>query len=126
MKAQLVISDRKIICTEFASGRVHDFQLFKNSRLPLMKSTLLIADTGYFGVEAIHKKSLIPKKSSKLHKLTEQDKFYNRVVSKLRICIEHVIRFIKRFRLFSERYRARHKTFKKRFNLICAIFNFSF
>ena len=118
----LVISDDRIFCTNYA---VHDFQLFKLSQLPLRQNTLVIADTGYLGIEKIHRKTLIPKKTSKLHRLTLEDKYYNRVISKCRICIEHVIRKIKCFRIFSERYRSRHNTFKKRFNLVCAIFNFS-
>ena len=65
--------------------------------------------------------SLIPKKSSKL-RISKEDKFYNRAQSKLRICIEHT--FLKRFRLFSERYRARRKTFTKRFNLFHFQFKF--
>ena len=90
-----------------------------------MKEDILVtADTGYIGIEFLHRKSLIPKKSSKLRLLTLEDKYYNRIVSKLRICIEHIIRDVKRFRIFSERYRSRHKTFKKRFNLVCAIYNF--
>ena len=48
---------------------------------------------------------------------------YNRTISKLKIGVEHHIRKIKCFRIFSERYRCRHKTFKKRFNLICAVIN---
>ena len=126
MKVQIVISQGKIICTAFASGKIHDFKLFKFSRLSIAKNTLLIADTGYFGIEQIHTKTLIPKKSSKLRKLTSEDKFYNCVVSKLRISVEHTFRFLKRFNLFAERYRARRKTFAKRFNLICAMFNFNF
>ena len=121
-----MISEHKIICSNFSSGKVHVFQLFKNSRLPLAKNTLIIADTGYLGIDLIHLNSLIPKKSSKRRKLTKEDKYYNRVISKLRICIEHIFRFLKRFRLFSERYRCRRKTFAKRFNLLCAIFNLSF
>ena len=121
-----MISEHKIICSEFSSGKVHDFQLFKNSHLHFAKNTLVIADTGYSGVDLIHSKSLIPKKSSKLHKLTKEDKFYNRTISKLRICIEHIFRFLKRFRLFSERYRVRRRTFAKRFNLLCSIFNLDF
>ena len=93
--------------------------------MPIAKNTLLIADTGYLGLEQLHAKSLIPKKSSKFRKLDAEDKFYNRVVSKLRIKVEHIFRFLKRFSLFSERYRARRKTFAKRFNLICAVFNFN-
>ena len=112
------------MCTNYANGAVHDFQLFKMSCLPLRQDTLVTVDTGYIGIELRHKNTLIPKKSSKLHRLTLEDKYYNRIVSKLRICIEHIIRRIKRFRIFSERYRCRHKTFKKRFNLICATYNF--
>ena len=112
------------MCTNYAMGAVHDFQLFKLSRLPFRQNTLVIADTGYLGIEKIHKKILIPKKSSKFHRLTLEDKYYNRVISKFRICIEHVIRNLKCFRIFSERYRSRHKSFKKRFNLVCSIYNF--
>ena len=35
----------------------------------------------------------------------------------MRIAVEHVIRFIKRFRMFSARYRSRLKAFEMRFNL---------
>ena len=125
LKVQLVISENRILCTEYATGAVHDFKLFKLSRIPFRQDTLTVADTGYLGIEQIHRKSLIPKKSSKLRRLTLEDKYYNSIVSKLRICIEHIIRKIKCFRIFSERYRSRHGTFKKRFNLLCAICNFN-
>ena len=72
--------------------------------------------------EFVYSRSLIPKKSSKLRKLSKEDKFYNHAQSKLRICIEHT--FLKRFRLFSERYRARRKTFAKSFNLFHFQFKF--
>ena len=123
LKAQIVTSEGKILCTNFAPGSVHDFKLFKLSRLPFRKDTLVVADTGYLGIELINKKNLIPKKSSKLRRLTLKDKYYNRIISKLRIGVEHLIKKIKCFRIFSERYRCRHKTFKKRFNLICAVIN---
>lgn len=121
-----MISRGKIICTAFANGKIHDFQLFKNSQLPLSKNTVVIADTGYLGIERIHRYCLIPKKTSKLHKLSKQDKAYNRAVAKIRIEVEHVIRMIKRFSIFAERFRCRRKNFTKRFNLVCAICNFNF
>ncbi len=104
--------------------KFHEWQN-KLSRLPIAKNTLLIVDADYLGMEQFHTKILIPKKSSKLRKLTKEDKFYNRIVSKLRISIEHIFLFLKRFSLFAGRYRARRKIFAKRFNLICAIFNFN-
>ena len=66
LKIRLVISENRILSTNYAKGSVHDFQLFKLIRLPLTKNTLLIADTGYLVIEKIHKKNLISKKSSKV------------------------------------------------------------
>ena len=88
------------------------------------KDTLIIGDSGYLGLEKMHSKNLIPKKASKKHPFSKEDKYYNRVVSKMRIAVEHSIRVIKRFRMFSARYRGRLKTFEMRFNLICGICNF--
>ena len=114
LKAQIVTSEGKILCTNFSPGSVHDFKLFKLSGLPFRKDTLVIADTGYLGIELTHKK---------IFQTSPLNFGYNRTISKLKIGVEHHIRKIKCFRIFSERYRCRHKTFKKRFNLICAVIN---
>ena len=105
-------------------GKEHDFEIFKKSKLPINRETLVIVDTGYLGIVKFHKKSLLPIKSSKNHKLSKQDKQYNQIIAKMRIKVEHVIRYIKRFRMFSEKYRNKHTNFKLRFNLICGICNY--
>ena len=45
-------------------------------------------------------------------------------ISRKRIFVEHAIRFLKRFRILSERYRNRRKRFALRFSLIAGICNF--
>lgn len=42
LKSQVVVNQATgaIVCTAHAKGRVHDFQVFKHSRLPLTKSGL--------------------------------------------------------------------------------------
>ena len=75
-------------------------------------------------MDKIHNNNLIPKKSTKNYKLTEEDKEYNSVISKRRIYIEHVNRHIKKFRILSTRYRNKRRKFIMRFSLICAIYNF--
>ena len=82
------------------------------------------ADTGYLGLVQIHANSLLPKKRSKNHPLTRQERSNNREISRKRIFVEHAIRFLKRFRILSERYRNRRKRFALRFALIAAICNF--
>ena len=114
----------EIIALAFSNGKKHDFQLFKESRTHVKAETALEADTGYLGLAQIHANSLLPKKRSKNHPLTDQERKSNRDISRKRIFVEHAIRFVKRFRILSERYRNRRKRFALRFSLIAGICNF--
>ena len=116
--------DRKIICTAFANGKRHDFRLFQESKVHVKPETQLDTDTGYQGIAKIHANSVLPKKRSKKKPLTKEDKAFNRSISSERVTNEHVIGFIKRFKIISDRYRNRRKRFGLRFNLICGICNF--
>ena len=114
----------EIIALAFSNGKKHDFQLFKDSRFHVKAKTELEADTGYQGLAQIHANSLLPKKRSKNHPLTKQERKDNREISRKRIFVEHAIRFVKRFRILSERYRNRRKRFALHFSLIAGICNF--
>ena len=114
----------EIIALAFSNGKKHDFQLFKESRTHVKAETVLEVDTGYLGLAQIHANSLLPKKRSKNHPLTDQERKSNREISRKRIFVEHAIRFVKRFRILSERYRNRRKRFALRFSLIAGICNF--
>lgn len=81
-------------------------------------------DTGYLGLPKIHRKTTIPKKKSKKNPLTKDDKKRNKEISSSRVSNEHVIGFIKRFKIVADRYRNRRKRFGLRFNLIAGICNF--
>jgi len=85
---------------------------------------VLEADTGYQGLALIHANSLLPKKRSKNHPLSKQERKDNRKISRERIQVEHAIRFVKRFRILSERYRNRRHRFALRFSLMAGICNF--
>ena len=83
-----------------------------------------LADSGYQGITNIFKNSMIPKKKSKYNPLTNQDKELNKLISSIRITIEHVNCQLKIFRILSEKYRSRIKTFYKRAILICYFYNY--
>lgn len=112
-----------IICTAFGAGRRHDFRLYKRSGLRIHPSVRAATDTGYLGIAKLHPNSRQPKKRSKKHPLTKEDRRLNREVSRERIMNEHVIGALKRFRIISDRYRNRRKRFGLRFNLIAGIYN---
>ena len=114
----------QIIATAFANGSTHDFRLFKESKVAIAEQTLCLADSGYQGLMDLHANSKIPKKKSKHHPLTLEQKKSNRELSQQRIFVEHVIGKLKVFRILSERYRNRRKRFGLRFNLIASLYNF--
>ena len=122
-----MIVDKKtaqIIATAFALGRMHDFQVFKTSRTGMLAEIECLADAGYQGLCKRHANSQTPRKKSKHHPLTIEQKAANRALARRRILAEHVIGKLKVFRILSERYRNRRKRFGLRFNLIAAIYNF--
>jgi hypothetical protein len=112
-----------IIATAFCEGKKNDFALFKQSRTPLLAAELCLGDSGYQGLDKLHKNSQTPKKKSKHHPLSAEEKASNRQLSQGRIGIEHVIGRLKVFRILLERYRNRRRRFGLRFNLIAALCN---
>lgn len=115
---------KAIICTAFSNGKKHDFKLFKESDVHFKESTEVKVDTGYLGLSKMHAKTTMPKKKSKKNPLTKEDKKKNRKTSSDRVSNEHVIGFIKRFKIVADKYRNRRKRFGLRFNLIAGICNF--
>lgn len=126
MKIQLIIEEntKKIVHVAFDKGSTHDFNLFKNSTKGIDKETSILADSGYQGLDKILSNSLTPKKKSKLHPLTDQDKELNYLISSIRISIEHVNSQLKIFRILSEQYRNRKHTFFSRALFLCSLYNF--
>lgn len=114
----------QIICTAFGKGQVHDFRLFKLDRIPMMPEQLCLADKGYQGLAELHANSCTPTKKPRKQKLDKDERQHNRLLSRLRIVVEHVNRRLKIFRILAERYRNRRRRFGLRFNLIAGILNF--
>jgi putative transposase len=102
---------------------VHDFKLFKTSQLRFKLGSSLLADAGYQGIKKLIPTAQTPKKASKLHPLTKQDKQENKVLSAKRIKVENIFGLMKRFKVFATKYRNRRKRFGLRFNLFAAIAN---
>jgi hypothetical protein len=104
-KTQIVAdkASRKILCTDFANGRRHDFKLFKDSKVYLKSESKCLVDTGYQGIQKIHRNSEHPKKKSKKHPLTRDDKKRNQRISSGRITIEHIKKKKKIFRIIAEK-----------------------
>ena len=114
---------KQVICTNFTNGKRHDFRLFKESKTLINQGTKIITDTGYQGLQKIHRNSELPKKRSKKIPLTKEDKQTNKELAKIRVVNENVIGMLKRFKIIADKYRNTRKRFGLRFNLIAGIYN---
>jgi hypothetical protein len=126
IKTQLLVDEQsheilKIDCTK---GRVHDFTLFKRSRIWLHPDTEILADLGYLGMKKIHKNSCIPYIGYKKRPLTKEKRQFNYQLSRRRIRIENIIRQCKIFRIAKQTYRGKHKNYGLVWNVVARLVNF--
>ncbi|HLE09602.1 MAG TPA: transposase family protein, partial [Bacteriovoracaceae bacterium] len=64
-----------------------DFKMFKNSNNKVHTDTKVQVDSGYQGIQKLHKNSEIPKKKSKKNPLTAEDKERNKKISSERVVL---------------------------------------
>lgn len=105
-------------------GPTSDLKLFKESGIHVAPEVWCLADSGYQGLQSLHKQTVLPVKKPKGGSLNAGDKHNNCRLAKLRIRVEQVIRSLKVFKILSERYRNRRKRLGLRFSLIAGIYNF--
>lgn len=125
IKAQLIVclKTRAILLVVCGKGRMHDFALLKHSTLRIVNTLKKYADSGYQGLLTLYANSFTPRKASKHHPLSPEDKQYHREVAKVRIAIEHVNRRCKIFRSVKETYRGKHKNYHKVWTVVAALVN---
>lgn len=102
---------------------MHDFRVFKQSRMPLDAKIQVLADKGYQGILKLHSNSQTAKKLKKAP-LSKAEQRYNRNLAQRRVIAEHVNRRLKIWRILAERYRNRRRRFGLRFNLIAGLYNY--
>ncbi len=117
-------ADGSIISVFMGAGKQHDFKLYKESRIAFLEGTKLTTDSGFQGVQKIHKNTSLPIKRKKGQKLSKEDKAFNKKLSQERVLNENVLSMLKRFKIIACRYRNRRKRFGLRFNLLAGIYNF--
>ena len=102
---------------------MHDFRLFKQSKIPLNQTIDCLVDKGYQGIQKLHANSKIPKKKPRKGELTNSEKKRNRELARKRVVGEHINRRLKIFKILADSYRNRRKRFGLRFNLIAGLYN---
>lgn len=115
IKTQLIVSKKGHIkhISLSVPGNIHDKKLYD-----MTGETAGMGDLGYVGTTMI-----LPKKSSKLHKLTEIQKKTNKAHSRVRIVVEHVFASLKQYRILSQRFRNNLSYYNQIFITVCGLYN---
>lgn len=124
-RKQIVLADEHkhiLVLTPTKSGRRHDKRLSDKAgifaHLPAHVTAWL--DTGFQGVQKQHPNTLIPKKRSRGHPLSDEDKADNRLISSFRVVVEHAIGGMKRYQCLNQPYRNRKPRLDDLFSLLSA------
>ena len=124
IKTELLITDegRIVGLSKSVPGSIHDFKLRKQSdHIP--RSSRVLADSGYQGLQHIHKKAKIPIKKPKKKELDRIPKLYNKILSKKRVYVEHKLCELKRFNVLGQKYRNNKKKYGIKMNIISGFIN---
>jgi hypothetical protein len=107
------------------SGRRHDKKMADGASITYSPGTTLGQDLGFQGYAPAHVITQQPKKKPKGRQLEISDKFLNRIVSGVRIRVEHVIAGVKRCRIVKDVFRNLTKGFSDLvMEVACALHNF--
>ena len=114
-------------------GKKHDYGGFKDefpTEPPPMPSPTIFrvwTDLGYMGIEKDFPELnvIIPKKKPKGKELTKEEKVINKLISGVRVKVEHAIRGVKRFRITSEIFRNKIDNFDDEvMKIACGLWNY--
>lgn len=119
---RITLKGRIVQVSQSSPGSVHDFTIFKQEP-PLPSESRVFVDSGYQGIHRYHSSSEFPYKSTQTKPLDQEEKGYNRALSRLRVRVENIIGDLKTFKILSERYRNKRKRYNIKFNIIAGIVN---
>jgi hypothetical protein len=77
----------------YKKGKRHDYDVYKKDHPVIPKEVVNAFELGYLGVETDFPEQLssIPYRKQRIHELSQEEKDYNTIHSKMRIVVEHTI-----------------------------------
>ncbi len=106
-------------------GKKHDKKAADQAGYQLPAGSTLYQDSGFQGFTLVGVTIIQPKKKPRGQELTEAEKENNRLISKIRVRIEHVIGGVKRYRIVKDKIRNWKENFRdKVMETCCGLHNF--
>ena len=114
-----------ILLTITCEGKKHDKKIADESKYSFPEGSQLYQDTGFQGFTIAGITIIQPIKKPRGKELTQENKENNRLISQIRIRIEHAIGGVKRYRIVKDKVRAWKNNFRdKVMETCCGLHNF--
>lgn len=124
-RKNIIVTDKNkkvLVVSATRSARRHDKRLADKDilfeRIP--EGVDIFVDTGFQGVKQKHRNTYIPQKRTKEHPLTLEQKQWNKLISSIRVPVEHAIGGIKRYQSVSQTFRNKKLQLADTFILLAA------
>lgn len=127
VKNDILINEPCKICflSDTVEGRKHDKRLADESGYRVPQGSTLVQDAGFQGFRLEGVSILQPKKKPRGGELSYADKVRNRLISSIRVRIEHAIGGVKRYRIVKDKLRNWKPGFRDLvFEICCGLHNF--
>jgi IS5 family transposase len=125
VEVQINGSGRILNVSKSYGGRHHDFAIRK-SEDPMPRDAVILADSGYQGLQKNRRNVLLPHKRRRKAPLTAAERAHNRLLASTRVLIENVFAKLKKFKILGSVYRNFQKKLHLRFNIIAGIYNLAY
>ena len=119
----LVITDKKkhiLVLSESVEGKTHDKKLLDDAHIPWYPDSQAMMDLGFVGYAHPNLQLVMPTKKPYKKDLSEEQKAQNKIVSSIRIGVEHAIGGIKRNHIVHDLFRNHKDGFMDQVMLVSA------
>lgn len=114
-----------VLLTATCEGKKHDKKIADEAAFTLPEGSLLYQDTGFQGFALEGTTIFQPKKKPRGGELTTDEKVQNRLISSVRVRVEHAIDGVKRYRIVKDQLRNWKPDFRdKVMETCCGLHNF--
>jgi hypothetical protein len=127
VKTQLTVNQNGAVIhkTKHARGRRHDYDIFKDRHPTLPNGVRPETDLGYYGIQNDFPElnPMIPLKKGKEQDLTEEQRLFNKALSKERVVVEHTIALLKKFKIMGQEFRNRLRHYDIMTDIVSGLIN---
>lgn len=122
-RKNVIVTDEKkriLYLSPTKSGRRHDKRIVDKAILKLPDHVGKWTDTGFQGLDKLYQNVVMPKKGTKKNPLSREEKDTNKIISSIRVVVEHALAGIKRFRVLTDTLRNKIGVFDDMIMEVCS------